>query len=180
MTYYDILIFCDIVPGSMQAQYISSIRHVYHLTCQSITSVTWTNPESPTHSHMPALQVGSAMDEVRGLAADLQHRAATLQHTLARALHVEPPAERRPELHISVAARPAPPPRLRRAGDGAGLGLNPNLGALYAALAVAGALGAAWAVRAASNARGRRAQGGRWVRDRSLGGRMVCHADNLR
>ena len=116
------------------------------------------------------------MDEVRGLAAGLQHRAATLQHTLARALHVEPRAERQPELHISVAARPAPPPRLRSAGDRPGLELNP-ITALYAALAVAGALGAAWAVRAASNARGRRAQGGRWVRDRSLGGKMVRYAD---
>lgn len=117
--------------------------------------------------------MGSAIDEVRGLAADLQHMAATLQHTLARALHVEPRAERQPELHISVAARPAPPARLRRAGED-----GPGIVALYAALAVAGALGAVWAVRAASNARGRRAQGGRWVRDRSLGGKMVslaCH-----
>ena len=112
--------------------------------------------------------MGSAIHEVRGLAADLQHRAASIQHTLARALHTEPRAERQPELHISVAARPAPPARLRCADDG------PGIGALYAALAVAGAVGALWAVRAASDARGRRARGGRWVRDRSLGGKMVC------
>lgn len=105
-----------------------------------------------------ASQVGSALHDARSLAADIQHK-------VARALHVEPQRAPR-ELHVSMAAPPHARPRPATA-DGAGLGM------LYAVLAAFGCVAAVLAVRAASGARSRRAQGGRWVRDRSLGGKMV-------
>ncbi|KAK9845803.1 hypothetical protein WJX81_002827 [Elliptochloris bilobata] len=108
-------------------------------------------------------QAGSALHDVRGLASDLQHK-------LARALHAEPRRVQQQELHISVAAPTRAPPRPQQLE-------GPGIGMLYAVLAVVGGLGAILAVRAASGARARRAQGGRWVRDRSLGGKMVFVED---
>ncbi len=101
--------------------------------------------------------MGGALHEARSLAAGVQT-------SLARALRAAP--RRDAQLHLSIAAPPRAPVQ-PAGGDGASLGL------LYALLAALGVTGAALAVRAASGARSRRASGGRWVRDRSLGGKMV-------